>query len=223
MTVLRRRDLLAGLLAFPLFVTSVAKAQVGSGPRGFDFETKLWAPAFANKMKELPRGALLRPLRSGSSEDEYQPIVICDDLVLHFDQAGFSRKPVHVRGFCRVAGFKAVVGTPEDFVWEVTAAVDPDIRRVGCDPALLKAKREKQMRPKGPWGDLGPAKWAKVHDKPYQECLSLLVKDVKELGVDLQTLTRKQVCVLTTPTLDDETGEWVNCRLDCWPKLLESR
>jgi hypothetical protein len=39
----------------------------------------------------------------------------------------------------------------------------------------------------------------------------------------LQTLTGEQVCYLTTPSRDHKTREWIGCRLDCWPQLLERR
>jgi hypothetical protein len=210
---------LASLFVFLLSVTAGATAQV-EVPKKFDFETSLRAPEFASQTRELLRGAILLPKRKGS-EDLYQPVILCKSLLLHLDGRGVSQ-PVHVEGFCQAAAFEAVVGSPAEFEWHVSADYSPAVRIGGCDPGIIKTMRARQLERKGPWNDLGPAPWYSSYDKPFDKCLDIFQKEVYEdFHLELEALTRRRICYFT-PILVEMDRKWEGCLLECWPQLLKA-
>ena len=142
---------------------SDSQAQRTKLPEWFDFTTRLSSPAAPNETRVLRRGAVLYPLVRGSRA-LHQPMVLCEDLTLHFDEKGQSQL-VRVQGFCVGLGQPAA-SPPEAFDWEITAGMAPTVAAArACQDARKQKAGERGF---GAWQ--GRLAWSVPCQGSFSEC-----------------------------------------------------
>ena len=135
------------LLVLMFYCGADQDAQGVDPPQYFWYKTtQLRSLEFRGQTVPIKRGRVLYPLTTGESRERYQPILLCNDLELSFDESGLSQ-PVDFEGFCHAAKYTpATKARPEEKLqWEVTGVRKPDLAMSRCDEEKRRALRAGQI------------------------------------------------------------------------------
>lgn len=136
--------------------TSYEKPPATSEPTTFKFDAKFFSPEHSGKSLILPAGSILHPVVPGrletkdadttmGSEDSknlYQPVTLCSELKLDFDNDGYSQY-VQIDGFCLGPGLPI---PPTGTVWTLSGVISQTMRysskKEKCAPDNIRVVRD---------------------------------------------------------------------------------
>ncbi len=138
----------------------------------------------------LQKGTVLQPIHPQHRELIFQSVVLCKDVVLHFDNGGVS-KPAKIEGFCNNPGLPV---PPAGVEWQVAELASPQVRE-RCDSKIEVGIR-KEHRPKDLWRKgVDPLRLCK--DKTREECIEDFDAWLRtERHKDYLTLRKTGACII---------------------------
>ena len=157
-----------------------------------DIEVRLHSASRAAGIQTFKKGRLLQPINSSHPELPYQPVVLCRDIEVYFDENGVSDL-VKFDGFCHGPGHLPVEDSSH-FEWWVTRWSDPVIAKsAACDDALKAWTKHEVIGTRLPGDEKKQLLCRGTLDECRAEFNYMLLKD-RRFRMDLRTLEDEKIC-----------------------------
>lgn len=185
------------LLLWTLLNGAGAAAQAQGTPQYFRIKgAQVRSPANRGKRVSLERGKVLFPMTSGENRERYQPILLCKDLDLSFDEYGLS-PPVDFEGFCYAANYiPATHAKPEEKLqWEVTKISRPDLAIGECEQTKQAGIREEQIRTPPQMNPESDSRRVYCRQSTVKLCFQEWAVEIKSISEkDVEDLIADRIC-----------------------------